>query len=103
MRDWGIVAGIQCRTNLASRLAGLNPTQHRCKLYFIRALREDWRARVPDGFALARIDEQIFQSELTGGDVMREWVLGSCSLATVFAARENGFLKFDIVKLGIEL
>ena len=37
-------------------LAGMNPMEHHRKLYVLKALKEDWRARVPDGYTMVRID-----------------------------------------------
>jgi RimJ/RimL family protein N-acetyltransferase len=65
--------------------------RHRRKLYLLQALREDWRGRMPDDFTLARIDAQIFQSELVGIETMREWVLGSWRSAAAFLRDEIGF------------
>ena len=71
--------------------------QHRRKLYLLKALREDWHGRVPDGFRLTRIDEQLFQSALKSVDVMREWVLGSCSNSH-YEAGSNDFSRFGRVR-----
>jgi len=71
-------------------LAGLNPMEHRRRLYALKRLRENGRARVPDGFTLARIDEGIFQSGLEGTDLMREWLLGTWRSAADLARNEIG-------------
>jgi GNAT superfamily N-acetyltransferase len=72
-------------------LAGMDPMPHRRKLYALKALRRDGRACLPDGFTMARIDEQILGSELRGIDVMREWVLGPWRSAADLARSEIGF------------
>lgn len=73
-------------------LDGLNPMVHRRRLYAFEALRVDWRTRVPEGFAMVRIDEALLaRHDLDGMDVMTEWVLGDWRSAADFAEQERGF------------
>ena len=73
-------------------LDGLNPMQHRRRLYLLEKPRTDWRAHVPEGYALAPIDEPLLaRRDLRGIDTMNEWVLGDWRSAAQFAARETGF------------
>lgn len=72
-------------------LADLNPMEHHRKLYITKAIQKDWRDRMPDGFTVARIDEQILNSELKGIDILHDWVIGSWRSAADFVRREVGF------------
>jgi RimJ/RimL family protein N-acetyltransferase len=73
-------------------LDGLNPMQHRRKLYALKELQVDWRSQVPDGYQMVRIDEPLFaRRDLKDIDTMNEWVLGDWRSAADFADREIGF------------
>jgi RimJ/RimL family protein N-acetyltransferase len=61
--------------HLTTVLAGLNPMEHRRKLYLLDRAPEPRQHTLPSGYSLARIDEQVFSRSLAGVDIMRDWIL----------------------------
>jgi RimJ/RimL family protein N-acetyltransferase len=73
-------------------LDGLNPMQHRRRLYVLKEPRVNWRTHVPKGYEMVPVDEPLFaRRDLVGIDTLNEWVLGDWRSAAEFAARDVGF------------
>ena len=76
---------------IATVLSGLNPMEHRRRLYLLDKATVDQKATVPDGFTMARVDERIFESRYEGIDTMREWVLRAWRTPADVARSETGY------------
>lgn len=78
--------------HLTTVLAGLNPMEHRRKLYLLDRAPDQRPYTLPSGYSLARIDEQVFSEPLAGIDIMRDWILRPWRTAADFARAEIGHI-----------
>jgi RimJ/RimL family protein N-acetyltransferase len=77
--------------HISTVLAGLDPMEHRRRLYLLDRLPEYPQYSIPDGYTIARIDEKVFNSPLAGVDVMRDWILRRWRTAADVARSQVGY------------